>query len=232
MKIGIMQPYFIPYIGYWQLMNAVDEYVVFDDVNYIKRGWINRNRILINGQASFFTLSLSHASQNKHICDTNLFYTSEDCEKKLETIQKAYGKAPYFDEVYPLVERIIKYKEENLVKYLMHSFEVLMPYMGITTKLILASEIETPLELRGQDRIIYICKKLGATEYYNAIGGQELYQKEKFENENMKLKFLQTDKIEYLQFKNEFQENLSIIDVLMFNSKDEVKKMLNKYQLI
>lgn len=232
MKLGIMQPYFVPYLGYWQLMNAVDQYVIYDDVNYIKGGWINRNRILSNGTPVYFNLPIIGASPNKHINEVQVNINEKSMIKCLKTIQGCYSKAPYFDIVYPMVESIMLYKEKNLAEFIKHSFEVICEYLDIRTQLILSSELQKNVDLKAQDKVLHICNILGANEYYNAIGGQELYSFDDFRECGVKLFFLKTNIEEYNQFKNEFVPGLSIIDLLMFNSKDECKRMLNEYELI
>lgn len=232
MKLGIMQPYFIPYIGYWQLMNAVDKYVIYDDVNFIKGGWINRNRILINGIPGYINVPMQGSSPNKHINEIAVNTDERIAEKNLHTIRNAYKKAAYFEEVYPLVEKIVKCRETNLALYIAESFKVINNYLGITTELLLSSDLKKNCELKGQDKILHICDLLGATEYYNAIGGQQLYDRKIFKERQITLKFLQTDNIIYKQFTNEFYANLSIVDVMMFNSREEVMEMLNRYTLL
>ncbi|MBR1730244.1 MAG: WbqC family protein [Selenomonadaceae bacterium] len=232
MKLGIMQPYFFPYIGYWQLMNAVDKYVVYDDVNFIKGGWINRNRILINGKPAFFNLPLSGSSPNKLI---NEIYVDQNVLKKrkmLNTIELAYKKAPQFNIVMPIIEEIINFNAEKISSFILNSFKIINKYLGIETELILSSEIDKNNSLRGQDKVISICKIFNATEYYNPIGGTDLYSYEDFHSKGIELKFLKTNEIKYQQFKNEFQPNLSIIDVMMFCSVEQIQGFLMDYQLI
>ena len=232
MKIGIMQPYFLPYIGYWQLLNAVDQYVIYDDVNFIKGGWINRNRILVNKESKMLTLKLNKASSNKLINEIEILDDIIQIRQILKTIETFYRKAPYFEVIYPLIEKILNFKELNLAKFIKNSFEIICEYLDIKTKLIISSSLEKKNELKGQDKVINICNILKATEYYNAIGGQKLYSFDKFKEETIQLKFLKTKDIKYKQLDNEFIPNLSILDVLMFNSKEEIKKMLNSYLLI
>lgn len=233
MKLGIMQPYFFPYLGYWQLINAVDKYVIYDDVNYIKGGWINRNRILSNGNPAYFKLSVIGASSNKLINEIEVNTNEKIISKCLKTIKETYSKAPYFNDVYQLIETIILYGENNLALYLKNSLEIISHYLDINTEFILSSDINKDNGLKGQDKVIHICKLLNANEYYNAIGGQKLYSFEEFKNNGLKLSFLKTELTEYSQAKSQvFIPGLSIIDVLMFNSKEECKKMLNSYELI
>lgn len=229
MKVGIMQPYFLPYIGYWQLMNVVDKYVIYDDVNYINRGWINRNRILINGRPKYLNIPVIDASQNKKINEIQIIQDSELVTKRLRMIECAYRRAPYYYHVYPLIERIFTCKTRELVAYIENSFRVICDYLNIKTEYILSSSLDKNCALKGQEKILEICKILGAEEYYNSIGGKQLYSFEVFKDRGINLKFLQTDTVIYKQFNNDFQPNLSVIDVLMFNCKEEVKDFLNRY---
>ena len=230
MKLGIMQPYFLPYIGYFQLIKAVDKYVIYDDVNFIKRGWINRNNILLNGQSFLFTLNLLEASQNKLI---NEIFVSDDVSKLLKTIHAAYKKAPQFSSVFPIVEKIFGYEDKNLARYVGDSLIQIADYLQLNTEFIYSSEItEKDSSLKAQDKILNICTVMEASEYINAIGGVELYSKERFEELNIKLSFLKTKPIEYKQFDNPFLPNLSILDVLMFNSVEQINELLMKYELI
>ena len=232
MKIGIMQPYFFPYIGYWQLMNAVDKYVIYDDVNYIKGGWINRNRILMNGKPNNINLKMDGASPNKLI---NEVYVADDDvyrKKLLKTIEHVYRKAPFFDIAFPIIKDIICYEEKILSLYLENLIIRISEYLEMKTQFILSSDMKKDNNLRGQDKVIEICKCSGATEYYNAIGGVELYSSHVFNSNGIDLKFLQTELTEYSQFGNDFVPGLSIIDVMMFNSKEEIKNMLNSYSIL
>ena len=229
MEIGIMQPYFMPYIGYWQLIKEVDLYVIFDDVNYIKKGWINRNNILVNGQKHLFTISLESASQNKLI---NEIAISDDFDKFKKTLCMAYSKAPFYKEISLLFEDICSFPKSNLASFIKNSISLVCQYLGINTNIIMSSEIKKDNSLKGQDKILEICKILCADQYINAIGGIELYEKEHFKKENIELFFLDPIIEEYKQFKPDFVGGLSIIDVLMFNSVEEINYLLSKYTLI
>lgn len=231
MKIGIMQPYFLPYIGYFQLLNAVDKYVIYDNIQYTKKGWINRNRILQNGKDLMITIPLEKDSDYLDIkgrCVSKNF----DKKKFLNQIREPYRKAPYFEVVMPLIEDIVNYGEENLASYIFNSIDKVRDYLGIGTELIVSSTIDMDHSLKGQDKVLALCKTLGAKDYYNAIGGQSLYSKEDFAGENINLSFISSNPIEYKQFSNEFVPWLSILDVMMFNPVEEIKNMLNEYKLV
>lgn len=232
MKVGIMQPYFFPYIGYWQLINAVDKYVIFDDVNYINRGWINRNRILFDKKPRYYNIYLKGASQNKLINEIEIDNGMQQVDRNLKIIEQAYKRAPFFQEVFPVIKSILCEKENNLAKYNGILIQKLCIYMGIDTEIIFSSDLLRDNSLRGQDKILDICKNLKATEYYNAIGGKELYSREKFNQNNIKLYFLRANSIKYKQFDDEFYDNLSIIDVMMFNSKEKLRSFLKDYTVI
>lgn len=227
-----MQPYFFPYIGYFQLIANSDVFVIYDDVNFIKKGWINRNNILVNNSSYLFTMPLKSVSQNKLI--NEIFISDIDKWKIdiLKTISNSYKKAPFFDDVFPIIEKIISFDELNLALYIQNSIQNLCAYLKINTKIIMSSEIDKNNELRGESKIIDICLQLKANQYVNAIGGIELYKKENFSEKNIDLKFIKTENIIYKQFKDDFTPWLSIIDVIMFNSVDETRKLLNKFELI
>jgi len=232
MKIGIMQPYFFPYIGYWQLINAADKYVIYDDVSYIKGGWINRNKILMNGEGKLINLQMHNASPNKLINEVEILGNPIYNKKLIKTLEGCYKKAPHYANAFPVIESVITQDEKNLARYLEFSIRQICAYLSMDTELIVSSAISKNNDLRGQDKVIEICKALGSAEYINAIGGQDLYCYEDFTVQGIQLRFLKMGAIEYQQFKNEFLPNLSIIDVMMFNSKDEVKRLLDNYELI
>ncbi len=231
-KIAIMQPYFFPYIGYWQLINAVDEFIIFDDVNYIKRGWINRNHILYQGGEKRINIHIKDASQNRLINETYLAETASDSERTLETITQAYKHAPYFEPVYSIIKSIMTYQTNELVPFLSNELRVICEYLDIHTLIMKSSDMKKNNNLRGEEKIIEMCKKRGADCYVNAIGGKTLYSKDQFEKGGIDLRFISTNQIRYKQFENEFVPFLSIIDVLMFNDKEKVKRFLEEYTLV
>lgn len=232
MKIAIMQPYIFPYIGYFQLINAVDKFVIYDDVNYIKKGWINRNNFLSNANIHRFTIPVINASQNKLIKDTCISKNENWEADLLNTISNSYKKAPHFVVVFALIKEILSLHEDSIAKYNYSALLVISKYLEIETEFLFSSELNKDNTLKGSAKILDICKILEATEYINPIGGLDLYSKENFLKEKIELKFLKSNVIEYKQFGDEFVPWLSIIDVLMFNSKNEVKNLLNNYTLV
>lgn len=233
MKIAIMQPYFMPYIGYWQLLNAVEVFVILDDVNFIKRGYINRNNILINGTIHMFSIPVRNASQNRLIMDTKLSFDSRQRCKFKTLINTAYRKAPQFGEIMPLMERIIDNKTDDLTEFIQFGINEIKKYLELETRILKSSEFKKNNSLHAQDRIIEICRCIDADIYVNPAGGRKLYQPDAFKKQNMELLFLDPKyaNIKYKQFKNQFVENLSIIDVLMFNEKNNVLDLLEEYEL-
>ena len=224
-----MQPYFLPYLGYFQLIKAVDKYVIYDDVNFIKGGWINRNRILLNGNAFMINLPMQGASPFKKI---NEIQVGLNKDKVLQTITHAYRKSPNFNDVFPLISNIILFDNKNLALYISNSIIQIAKYLQLNTEFVLSSEIKKDNNLKAQDKVISICKILGATSYLNAIGGEELYNKTIFAKENINLNFLKTKSIKYQQYNSEFISGLSILDILMFNSVEEINVMLDYYEII
>ncbi len=232
MKVAIMQPYIFPYIGYFQMVNAVDAFVFYDDVNYINRGWINRNRILIQGEAKYFTIPLIKSSQNKLINEIEIDAQSRNFNKIIKAIHIAYKKAPFFTETFEIVNRVLEKEYGTIADLAMESVKQCADYLGISTNFY-KSSAHFP-ETKGREkaeRLQAICKHLDADMYINAIGGQELYSKEDFVRQAIELYFIKSLPMEYKQFKNNFVPWLSIIDVLMFNSKEKVKVFLNAYDL-
>lgn len=226
-----MQPYILPYLGYFQLMYDVDKFVIYDNIQFTKKGWIHRNRILSNGKDALFTLPIKKDSDYLNVNERFLSEAFEGEKKKiLRRITESYRKAPYFEEVYPLVETIFNNKQNNLFDFIYFSICEITKFIGIDVEIIKSSELYPELvELKGQDKVLGICKVLNGTHYVNAIGGKELYAKDVFLENNIKLHFLNSELKPYKQFKNKFVPGLSIVDVLMFNSVTELQTALNNY---
>jgi hypothetical protein len=231
MKLAIMQPYLFPYIGYFQLINAVDKFVILDDVNYIMRGWINRNRILVNGKDHRFSIPIKNASQNKLIFECELAEGNWK-GKFLKTIEYSYYKAPFYSDCFELISSIFSSNENNLSKWLTLQIKEICNYLNITTEIIDSSRLYNNQYLKAQTKIIDICKQERAEIYCNAIGGKDLYNSDDFYKNNIRLQFLNTKSVKYPQYNNEFVSSLSIIDVMMFNSSNKIEKMLDNFDLL
>jgi hypothetical protein len=232
MKIAIMQPYFMPYIGYFQLINAVDVFVLYDNIEYTKKGWINRNRILVNGNADYISLPIKKDSDYLNVNNRFLSETwSKDKIKLLNKIKESYRKAPFYDSIIPLIEESLNYSNQNLFYFLKNSIHSICNFLDISTLIVESSSLEYDNNLRSQDKVLTICNSINATTYINPEGGHALYSKNAFSENNIDLFFLKTKDFNYLQYRNEFVPFLSIIDVLMFNGKCFVKEQLNEYNL-
>jgi hypothetical protein len=233
MKLAIMQPYFLPYIGYFQLINSVDEFIIYDNIQYTKKGWINRNRILSNGKDHLITLPIKKDSDYLDVVKRELSKSWEkDKSKMLNIIKSSYGKSPYFQETFELISKCLNNSEVNLFKFIYDSIVLMNDHLEIKTPIIISSTIDTDHTLKSQDKVLSLCKEQNADIYINSIGGVELYNKETFKQNNIELNFIKSNPIQYTQFNNEFVPWLSIIDVMMFNSRDQIKEYLNNYTLI
>lgn len=228
-KLAIMQPYLLPYIGYFQLINAVDDFVFYNDVDYIKNGWINRNRIMVNGKVDYFTIPCFNQSSNRKIKEITFNRNHPHFRKLIKKITQSYSKAPYFNEVFPLVEEIFNHQTEFISELSIRSIEAVMNYLSIHVPTKISSEhFSESAELKRAERIYSICSKVGANVYINPIGGAQLYFKEEFKKNNIDLKFIETATD---QFKPEVNCSLSILDLLMNYSITEIKEFLLKYKL-
>lgn len=233
MTLAVMQPYIFPYIGYFQLINAVNTFVFYDDVNFIKNGWINRNRILLNSKDHYITIPCLKVSSFKLINEVNFDQNNKEFKKLLKTIEQAYKRAPYFDEVFSLVESVLDNPTNKISELAERSVIEICQYLGIKTQFKVSS-VAFP-ETKGMekaDRLISICKKEKAAYYINPIGGMELYEKSYFKKDEIQLSFIKSLPMKYDQFGNEFVPWLSIIDVLMFNTPEEIQELLLKFELI
>jgi WbqC-like protein family len=227
-----MQPYFFPYLGYWQLMNFVDRFVIYDDVNYIRRGWINRNRILINGEPRYLTVPVSEASQNKKICDLTIDDSTIWRGKLLKSIEIAYKKSKWFDEVFPVLQGIVLCEERGLADYLRYQLVRLADFLDIDTVLIGSSRSYVNDDMHGQARILDICRREESDIYVNAEGGFALYDSMAFDEAGVALQFIRINPKEYQQRAATFVPNLSIIDVLMGIGRAETRGLLANFSLI
>lgn len=231
MKVGIMQPYFFPYIGYWQLINAVDTFIVYDNIKYTKKGYINRNNFLINGKKTLFSIPLVKDSDYLNIVDRRIA-PEFNKYKLIDKFKNAYFKAPFKDDVLDLIESIMYYENVNLFEYIYNSIVKICEFLNIKAKLIVSSDIDIDHSLKSEQRVIGLCKYMQCSEYINAIGGVKLYDKEYFKKYDIKLDFIKSNYIKYKQYDSEFVPNLSIIDVMMFNPQEKVREMLDDYELV
>lgn len=227
-----MQPYFLPYIGYFQLIASVDQFIVYDNIKYTKKGWINRNRMLQNGADVMFSVPLKKDSDSLDIVQRELS-ADFNRDKLLNQFKGTYRRAPHFDQTFPLIEQLVRYEDTNLFRYLHHSIVKLCEHLEITTEIKISSDIAIDHTLQSQDKVLALCEATGAKTYINAIGGMELYSKEAFQQKEIELKFIKSRPFEYAQFGDAFVPWLSIIDVMMFNSIEDIRACITtNYELI
>lgn len=228
-----MQPYFAPYIGYFQLINSVDVFVLYDNIEYTKKGWINRNRILLNGKDEYVSLPLKKDSDFLHVNQRFLADSYLTDKIRIQNkLSEIYKKAPHFIDSFPLVQSILNFENSNLFDFLKNSIQLILSYLDIKTSIINSSDLKINHDLKSESKVIEICQVLKSDTYINPIGGITLYSSENFLSHNINLRFLKSDSIQYSQFKNEFVPWLSIIDLLMFNSKQEIQNFLKKCEII
>ncbi|CAO4149444.1 WbqC family protein [Methylorubrum thiocyanatum] len=230
--VAIMQPYLFPYIGYFQLIAAVDQFVIYDTVKYTKKGWINRNRFLRDGAPVTFTLPLEKDSDQLDIRERRVAAGFEP-DRLCAQIAQAYRHAPHRHETMPLVEEVLSYASADLFDHLRHGLLRTCAHLGIATPIRTASAIEGATDLRRQDRVIDLCERLGAATYVNPIGGTTLYDRAAFAQRGIALRFLRARPLVYPQGPHPFVPWLSILDVLMFNPRTALKAVLAEgYDLI
>jgi WbqC-like protein family len=232
MKAGIMQPYILPYLGYFQLINAVDEFVVLDDVNYINRGWINRNNILLKGETHRITIPLVKAGQNRLINEIAVDQGTAWRKRLMSTIEHAYKKSPHFETTYALLGDLVYSDKQTIAALNVHAIELICGHLGITTRIHPTSSAFAKTAA-GAGRIMSICRELGADEYINAIGGLDLYDREAFRRTGIRLRFIKTSPaVTYRQYGHPHVPNLSILDTLMFCDKEWIRAQLDCYELV
>jgi len=226
-----MQPYFFPYIGYWQLLARVDQFVLYDNIQYTKKGWINRNRFLQNGKDQMFTIPLKKDSE---FLDVVQRFLADDFnpDKLLNQFEGSYREAPYFKTVFPLIATIVKAQDKNLFLYIHHSIQVVADFLNIRTPIVISSTIPIDHSLKSESKVLALCKAMGASTYVNPIGGQDLYSKSTFEEQGLALQFIKMRPVCYQQTTDLFVANLSIIDVMMFNSRENIMAMLTEYDFL
>jgi len=211
-----MQPYFLPYIGYWQLINSVDKFVILDDVQYITKGWINRNKIYIDGKEQWITIPLEKANRNKLINELKICSSNNWKPKLQRTIEYNFKKSPNFEEGFQLFNTIINFKTNDLTTFLVRSIKLICKYLDIETEILIASKISNENNLLGEERILHLCHRLKAIEYVNLPGGKNLYDKYNFKNNNIYLKFIKENK-----------NKKSILELIMMFSKKNIYEYLN-----
>ncbi len=230
MNIAIMQPYFLPYLGYWQLLSAVDKFIIYDNIQYTKKGWFNRNYILSQGEKKLFSLPLQKASDYLNVDQRTLAANhKQEAEKNLRIIKTSYKDSAFFQETYALIEQIFLYPDNNLFRYIANSILQIKAHLAIQTELLVSSEIPIDHNLKSEQKVIALCRQLQAKSYINPPGGVQLYNAKNFTEHGIELLFLEPQCPVYPQPAAEFQSHLSIIDLLMCVGKDSARQMLSSY---
>jgi hypothetical protein len=233
MKIAIMQPYLFPYIGYFSLIKATDFWVVFDNVQFIRHGWIERNRVLnSNGGCQYIKVPLVKASRQNLIKDTYIRFDENWEDKILAQLTCYKKKAPYYSEVINLIEQIFQKKHKEITSLNVLALEKISEYIGISFDYKIFSQTEMDFSSaikEAGDWALQISKYYNANMYINPYGGKDIFNIESFQNEGIDIKFLKNNLDSYNQKKNKFEPGLSIIDVLMFNSPFETQKLIDSY---
>lgn len=232
MTLSGNQPYLLPYLGYWQLIHAADRFLIADDYDFIKAGWVNRNRILLNGAPYYLRVEMVEHTPSRLIMDKRVAMKPAWLNDKLRTLEMAYHRAPFFAQGYALAERILTYPERNLALFLEHSIREVCAYLGITTPISRSSELMGNSRFRREERIYDFCARLGAETYINLPGGQKLYDYGAFAAHGIRLRFIQPILKPYKQFGDRFVERLSILDAIMFNPPDALHAMLDDFAWI
>jgi hypothetical protein len=232
--IALMQPYSFPYIGYFHLINAVDRFIAYDDVTFIKQGWINRNRILANGAPLLFSIPLSGAGSHtliRNVGINNDTYASWR-NKFYKTLGQCYGKAPMYEKVLPMIMDVLAGEHKRISTFAIHSIKAVCAYLAITTDIVETAIDYRNSHLKAEERVIDICCQENAHVYVNSPGGLELYSHENFKKKGIELVFIKSIDITYQQFGFNFVPSLSIIDVLMFNTIETIRQLINQYELV
>lgn len=238
MKVGIMQPYFLPYLGYFSLIKHTDRFILFDPVQFIHHGWIERNRILNpNGGDQYISIPLKKHSLDTLIKDIEI-RNDEDWKNKIKAQLVHYKKrAPYYKETMEVLDKILEYETDSIVKMNKHALECVCEYLGIDKKFEIYSEMNLEIETphAPDEWALNICKALGnVEEYWNPTGGASFFDKSKYDKEGIELKFEGVHLDFYSQRRGveNFVPGLSIIDVMMFNTPEKINEMLDNYYFI
>lgn len=235
MKIGIMQPYFFPYLGYLSLIKHTDKFILFDTVQFIRHGWIERNRILKpDGGWQYIQVPLIKFPQKTNIKDVKINNASDWKGKILAQIQHYKKKARYFNDTVNFCQEIFASEFDDIVSLNHRVLEKLCEYLGFKRKIEIFSLMDLPIEeVKAPDEwALNICKAIGnVSEYWNPPGGKSFFSKGKYEAEKIGLKFHTINISNYDQKQETFEPGLSIIDVMMFNNICEINSMLDQYVL-
>ncbi|MFS8063614.1 MAG: WbqC family protein [Luteimonas sp.] len=231
LRVALMQPYFFPYLGYFQLMHAVDCFVFYDDAQFMKGGWVNRNRLLVDGRPGWWTFPVVHASHRLPICGREYRSAPAQTARLIAQVEHAYRLAPHFGSMFPRIAGYLGSPQSNVAAFNQAHLESLARDMGLRCRFLASSELVPGTTLGGQAKVIEICRALGATHYINSPGGQALYDADVFADAGLQLGFLHPRPEPYPQFGQPHAASLSIVDALMFNDPEHMRQLLRQYDL-
>lgn len=254
-----MQPYLFPYLGYFQLIYAVDTFVLYDNLDFIRYGWVNRNRLLaVNGPPFYVIVPVRRKSPSRKIKDIQIADGSWR-RKLLNSIYVNYNRAAYFEEVFPVLEHIIQCKTDSLSRLNKVSVVDIATYLNMDTDILVDPKFDWLEEKLSKQsahltsafpylhlsepsvkviRAIEICRALNAKTLVNPIGGIVLYPKAEFERNDLTIWFLIMREVRYPQnstgfkYRGHFYPRLSIIDVLMNCGKEGTSALLHEFMLV
>lgn len=230
-----MQPYFFPYVGYFSLIRQTDKWVLLDVVQYIRHGWIERNRILKPGEGwQYISVPLVKSSRDTLIREMRI-RTDEDWKKRIFSQLEHYKKrSPFYQSVIELLRNCFAFETDSIVQLNHHILKIICGYLGIRYEGMIFSEMGLRIsEVKHAGQwALNITEAIGGTEYINPVGGMEIFREEEFASKNIKLSFLQNELIEYSQRRGVFEPGLSIIDVLMFNSVEDTVRLIDSNRFI
>ena len=236
MKLAINQPYFFPYLGYFSLIRQTDRFILLDEIQYIKQGWINRNRILASdGGWQYIRVPMAKFHQTDLISQVKISDKEDWREEILNRLLVYKGHGPYFRETMETVGKALSLDTDNITRLNEHALKAVCDHIGIASELRIFSDLELKVQkAEAPDEVpLNICRALGnIEEYWNLEGGAEFYDRSKFDREGIGIKFVKMNLQQYPQIHENFEPALSILDVMMFNDPDQIQRMLDDYQLL
>lgn len=234
--VAIMQPYLFPYIGYFQLAHCVDEFWLMDTVDFIHRGWMNRNKLLVNGKEYLFSIPVNKYPRFPISAKQFAEHAPPALEKLIKTLRGSYGKAPHLDQAIFLAEAVrdkLSGQQQSADFTATTEFALRKTFecIGLNTPIHRLSSLGLPDDLKAQDRIIAACRQLGATRYVNMAGGKDLYEKADFEAAGVELRFLEPSLVPYFQGQQDFAPGLSILDAIAWVDPADMPELYRRYSL-
>jgi hypothetical protein len=226
-----MQPYFIPYIGYFQLIDSVDHFVIADNYQFTKQSWLNRNRLLFDGSPTYYSIALKKSSDFVNISE-KLISDDFDPDHLIRKFSNSYAKRPYYHQANKILLKVFSHNATSLLELNTLAIHYICDYLEIQTEIHLISQLNVDVNANRNEKIYSTCALLGAKEYVNAPGGRDIYTRDTFEARNLILKFLRPNLVEYDQGCSNFIDQLSIIDLIANLDKGEIiSRHLRSYTL-